>query len=236
MSIQRSTILGSIAISTALLLAGCASNPGTPTATGDPASTPTQVNSPGSTPITEKAVLKTLPPIILRPYVIPEGTELSVRTTNTLSTKTAQAGQAFTGSLDTPLIIDGDTIARKGADVTGSIVASDDGGRVEGVAHITVRLTSLQLDNGKTLDIETSAYRKNAKKTVKKDAVKVGIASGIGAAIGAIAGGGKGAAIGAGAGAGAGTGVVLATHGQPAVIAPESLLRFKLTSTVEVSR
>jgi hypothetical protein len=69
----------------------------------------------------------------------------------------------------------------------------------------------------------------------RDDAAKVGIATGIGAAVGAIAGGGKGAAIGAATGAGAGTGVVLATRGDAAEIASETVLNFQLTSPVTVT-
>jgi hypothetical protein len=166
--------------------------------------------------------------------VIPEGTAIAVRTTTALTTKTAAAGQTFAATLDEPLVIDGKTIAPKGADAKGVIVESDPGGRVKGVASLAVRLTSLELGGGKEVDITTGVYAREAPTSKKSDAVKVGVASGVGAAIGAIAGGGKGAAIGAGAGAGAGTGVVLATRGKPAEIPAESRLKFTLKAPVTV--
>jgi hypothetical protein len=133
-----------------------------------------------------------------------------------------------------PLIVDGKENASKHAEVDGVVVDADKGGRVKGVASISVRLTKLQAERG-PVTIKTGAYTKTAKATKKADAVKVGIGAGIGAAIGAIAGGGKGAAIGAASGGGAGTGVVLATRGEPAVIGSESLITFRLTSPVTVN-
>ena len=84
--------------------------------------------------------------------------------------------------------------------------------------------------------VSTNTPTFHARATKKKDGVKIGVASGIGAAIGALAGGGKGAAIGAGAGAGAGTGVVLATHGDSAVIPVETVVTFTLRQPISVGR
>ena len=111
---------------------------------------------------------------------------------------------------------------------------SDPGARVKGLASITVALESVALADGRTLKLDTSAYRKEANASKGKDAKKIGIATGVGAAIGAIAGGGKGAAIGAGVGGGAGTGAVLATRGDPAVIPAETRIRFTLESPVTI--
>ena len=177
---------------------------------------------------------KPAPPPPLK-VTVPEGSALRVRTDTTLSTKTAKGGEAFTGNLAEPLTQDGRVIAAKGSTVKGVVAESDPGGRVKGVASISIRLTALELASGETIELATSTYSQEAKSSKKKDAVKVGIASGVGAAIGAIAGGGRGAAIGAGAGAGAGTGLALATRGDPAVIPSETLMDFKLSSPFTVT-
>jgi len=169
------------------------------------------------------------------PVTLAAGTKIAVRTTSTLSTKTANSGDTFEASLEEPLEAGGRVIAPKGASVEGRVVESDDGGRVKGRASIAVRLTSLKLAGGRTVEVQTSAVGRTAGATKRKDATKIGIGSGIGAAIGAIAGGGKGAAIGAATGAGAGTGVVLATKGDPAVIPAESVLHFELKAPVTVN-
>lgn len=166
-------------------------------------------------------------------YTLAAGENLSVRTTSTLSTKTNNAGETFTASLEEPLAVDGVVVAPKGSKVTGTVTSSDDGGRVKGVAQIGVALTELVV-NGKSYPVSSGTYVQSAKKTVTRDAQKVGIGAGIGAAIGAVAGGGSGAAKGAGIGAGAGTAAVLGTRGEPAVIPAESVINFTLSESITV--
>jgi hypothetical protein len=163
---------------------------------------------------------------------LPIGTVLLVRTTSTLSTRTQQAGQTFVTHLEQPVMHNGVELFPKGAMVEGTVIDSDEGGRVKGLAILAVQLTQLHARDGQALRISTNSIAVEARSTKGKDAVKVGVGSGVGAAIGAIAGGAKGAAIGAAAGAGAGAGVVLATHGDSAVILSESVLQFTLNSAV----
>ncbi len=203
-------------------LAGCSKD--SSTATAPPAMTPeeTQAKAPPTPPPPEPA-----------PTVIPTGASVTIRTTNTLSTKDIKPGETFSASLDRPLKHGEQIVVPKGATVEGKVVESDPGGRVNGRARIAVQLTSLHV-KGKSTRISTNTILREAKATKTKDAVKVGIGSGIGAAIGAIAGGGKGAAIGALAGGAAGGGVVAATKGDPAVIAAESVLIFELKAPLTV--
>ncbi|HYM13264.1 MAG TPA: hypothetical protein VEU62_21170 [Bryobacterales bacterium] len=165
---------------------------------------------------------------------VPEGTTLSVRTTATLSTKTQHVGETFLATLTAPLVAGGREIAPAGAEVEGKVVEADPGGRVKGRARIGVELIRLRTAGGHRVEIASNVVAREAPGTKKKDAEKVGIGAAVGAAIGALAGGGKGAAIGAGAGAGAGGGYVLATHGDPAVIPSETVLRFQLRSPLTV--
>ncbi len=182
------------------------------------------------------AVPQTPPAPRTRTYTVPEGTAIKVRTTSALSTKDAQAGTAFTGSLAEPLMAGGTVVAPKGALVHGRVAESDPGGRVSGRARISVRLATLELENGNAVPISTNTIAQEAASSKKKDAIKVGVGAGLGAAIGAIAGGGKGAGIGAAAGAGAGTGTVLATRGDAATIPAETVLTFTLNSPVTVTK
>jgi hypothetical protein len=180
-------------------------------------------------PATEKPA----PP---RTFTLASGRVLSVYTSSAISTKTHKSGDTFVGSLS-KAIVDGDwVIAKKGAPVDGVVVSSDPGGRVKGVASISVALKHLTLADGRRVALSTSGYSKQARSTKKKDAAKIGVGAGIGAAIGAIAGGGKGAAIGAGVGGGGGTAAVLATRGEPAIVPSESLLTFRLSSPVKITK
>jgi len=174
-------------------------------------------------------------PIVEPPVTLAAGTRIAARLTSTLSTKTATAGQTFTAELSQPLVVDGKTIAPRGSTLAGMVVEANPGGRVKGVAHITLRLTSIRVTpESEPVRLATNAPQFAAKTTKKKDGVMIGIASGVGAAIGALAGGGKGAAIGAGAGAAAGTGGVLVTRGDAAVIPAESVVTFTLREPISM--
>lgn len=213
--------------------AGAAGSTAPPSqAAGNRSAAPAEKNTAPSAVSPTALMEKPKPP---RVATLGTGTPISIWTSSQLSTKTHKAGESFVGSLARP-ITDGDwVIAKKGARVEGVIANSNPGGRVKGRASMTLRLKSIALADGRTLDVSTSTYTKQAKATKKKDAMKIGIGAGIGAAIGAIAGGGKGAAIGAGAGGAGGTGLVMATRGDPAVIPGESQLSFRLNSPVRVT-
>lgn len=201
-------------------------------ATAAPGSTGSRVGGSAMAPAERPAA----PPAPPRTFTLDEGRAISAWTSTDLSTKKNQAGDTFVASLASPIVDKDWVIAPKGARVEGVVVNSDPGGRVKGVASITVKLTSLTLADGRVIDLTTSSYARQAKTTKKKDAAKVGIGAGVGAAIGAIAGGGKGAAIGAGVGGAAGTGAVLATRGDAAVIAGESQISVKLTAPVTITK
>lgn len=203
--------------------------------TGRPAVGRPRQTAPKTAAVRPPAAVAPVAPLV-QTFTVPEGTPLRVRTTSTLSTKAVQTGANFTASLEEPLIAGNTVIAPKGALVEGRVVESDPGGRVKGVASMTLQLTSLQLEGGKSMPISSDTVVRQANTTKKKDAMKVGIGAGIGAAIGAIAGGGKGAGIGAAVGSAGGTGAVLATRGEPAVIPAETVLTFSLQTPVTVTK
>ena len=160
---------------------------------------------------------------------------MSVFTTSTISTTANKAGEAFSAVL-AQSIVDGDwIIAKQGARVDGVVVESDPGGKVKGVASMTLALRRLTLADGRTIELDTDTFIQEAKTTKGKDAKRVGIGAGIGAAIGAIAGGGKGAAIGAAVGGGGGAAASLATRGDAAEVASETELKFTLTSPITIT-
>ena len=151
------------------------------------------------------------------------------------ATSANKPGEAFNAVL-AKSIVDGDwVIAKQGARVEGVVVESDPGGKVKGVASMTLALRRLTLADGRTIELDTDTFIQEAKTTKGKDAKKVGIGAGIGAAIGAIAGGGKGAAIGAAVGGGGGAAASLATRGDAAEVASETELKFTLTSPITIT-
>jgi hypothetical protein len=165
-----------------------------------------------------------------REFTLPAGTIIPVRTTAEISTKSVKNGSVFDGVLEQDLVVQGTTLAKAGSRVSCIVVASDPGGRVKGVASLSVAARSIAGMGGNTVNLQTESYSVEAGSTKGRDAKRTGIATGAGAVIGAIAGGGKGAAIGAGAGAAAGVGTTMATRGAAAVIPTETLIQFTLSA------
>ena len=166
---------------------------------------------------------------------IPADTALSVRINDALSTKTNHAGDAFSATLDQPLVVDGFVIADRSARVQGRIAEAEQAGRVKGLARLSLELTEIDTSDGQKIAIHTAGFDKTGPQSKGEDAGKIGFGAVLGTLIGAAAGGGKGAAIGAATGGGAGTGLVLATRGKPAEIKAETLMSFKLDQPVTVT-
>ena len=167
-------------------------------------------------------------------FVVPAGTVIPVRTTSELSTAKLSNGSVFEAHLEHDLKSGETVLVPARSRVTGFVVTSDPGGRVKGVASLTVGVRAIVGAKGNLMSVTTDSFTQDAESTKKKDAVRTGVATGVGAIIGGIAGGGSGAAKGAGAGAAAGVGVSMATRGAAAVIPAESVIEFKLTAPLTV--
>jgi hypothetical protein len=161
---------------------------------------------------------------------IQNGTELSVRTNETIDSSTATAGQTFsaviaadvldsTGAVRIPRGSDAQLVIRN---------SSADGGNsssdlVLDVNSLTVAGTRYEVSTGDLTQQGRDGVGMN-----KRTGVMVGGGAAIGTLIGAIVGGGKGAAIGAGIGAGAGAGTEVLTKGHQVRVPAETLLSFRL--------
>ena len=164
---------------------------------------------------------------------IPSGTVLAVRLVDSIDSETAQPGQTFHATLDSPIAVDGEVAVPRGYDVEGHIVDVKSAGKFAGQSVLTLQLDRLAVA-GKYYNIQTDQFTRHGASRGKNTAEKVGAGAGIGAIIGALAGGGKGAAIGAAAGGGLGGGVQAATKGQQIKLPSETVLNFTLQSSVSV--
>lgn len=165
-----------------------------------------------------------------KPVVVPAGTILTVRTNQALSTKTAQTGSTFSGTVMTPITHEGKMVIPAGSDVTGIVTDAKKAGKFKGGASLALALDSVTV-NGHKYNIVTEYYGQESKGKGKRTAGMVGGGAGAGAAIGALAGGGKGAAIGALAGAAAGTAGAM-TGNRDIELPAESALSFKLNQAL----
>ena len=165
---------------------------------------------------------------------LPPGTMISVRTTNFLSSNRNKAGEAFTTTLEQPIIVGGWVVARRGQPMIGRIVEAK---KEKGESRLGVELASLTLADGSQIPVKTELV-KNVRPNAGvggREIAGVGATTGVGALIGGAADGGEGAGVGAGIGAAAGIVGVLLTRGRPVVIPPESVLMFRTDEPITIN-
>ena len=160
--------------------------------------------------------------------VVPVGTRLPLVLHNAVTTRNAHAGDPVFLETVFPVSIKGRILIPAGTYVQGEIQEAKRPGKVKGVGEIRMRLNSMILPNGYTVDfnaVPTNAGTGGNESTdsegkIKGDTNKGGDVgtivktTGAGAGIGAIAArSAKGAGIGAGVGAAVGLATVLLTRG-----------------------
>src|SRR5215469_16093065 len=90
---------------------------------------------------------------------IPAGTSVTVKTTSQISERDP-VGRTFTGQVDQDVVVNGATVLKAGAGVTGRITASRASSRPgRGSAPLSVALTSLTVNGGKNVAIKTHSVQ-----------------------------------------------------------------------------
>jgi hypothetical protein len=185
-------------------------------------------------------------------FTIPAGTTLDVELTSTLSTKTNQTGDLFTGKVTEPVFYEGQEVVPDGSTVQGHLTFVQPPGRVKGKAEMRLVLDTIKTPDGQNyaLAAELQDVQGPAGVTVKgnegtiqgpgKDtkggAIETGVAAGVGAGVGAIADGGSGALYGAAIGAIVGVAHTLAKHHGEAVLPPGTDMTFTVPRNVTATR
>jgi len=164
--------------------------------------------------------------------VIPAGATFRVRTAEFIDVDSTKAGMKFRGTLDDPIMMGGEVVAPRGADVALVAAKVEQGGKFKGSDLLQLKVNSIAV-NRRVYPVVTSLAETKTGGEGKKTTRKILGGSGLGAIIGGIAGGGTGAAIGALTGAAGGT--ILSATGEPHLKVPaETLLTFQLLSDWKV--
>ncbi|HWR35517.1 MAG TPA: hypothetical protein VN622_06570 [Clostridia bacterium] len=167
--------------------------------------------------------------------VIPSGTQLDVRLIDSLSSETANAGDTFRGTLQSPVVVNGTTVFPKGADVAGTVVSAKRSGRLSGPGVLELALTRVEYGSvAASVNVEPLLLK--GESHTKSNTTKIGGGAAAGAIIGAITGGGKGAAVGAAVGAAAGTGAAAATGKRESRVDSEAILSWRTTSNSQAAK
>ena len=175
--------------------------------------------------------------ITTKTYGLPVGTQVSVRTEETIDSAHAVEGQTYAAEV-TKDIRDaaGDCVIPRGANAQVMIVSAAKGGKIHGASDLVLDLASVSIA-GQRYRLTTSDIAEKGRNGLganKRTAEFAGGGAAVGAIIGAIAGGGKGAAIGGGSGAGAGALTEILTKGASVKVPVESVLTFQLEKPLRV--
>ena len=184
---------------------------------------------PSSAPLAASATL----PSASEQIIVPYGTILTVRLTESLSSELNEKGDTFLASLASPVLVSDRVVIPEGAGIKGRVVEVQSAGRFSGRPAMIVEATRLAY-NGKSYELRSNQYSKEGPSRNVRSAATIGGGAGLGAVLGGILGGGKGAAIGAMIGAGMGTGARAASSGAVVLLPAESTLSFRLQAALTV--
>jgi hypothetical protein len=165
---------------------------------------------------------------------IPAGTRISVRTIDGIDSTKNDVGDRFEASLEESLIVDGNVVVAKGAEVYGRLAESKESGTFRGRSQLRLELTGIVV-NGQTIPLVTGEYELTGKSRGASTAKRTVAGAVVGSIIGGIAGGGQGAAIGTGVGAGVGAGSETITKGDQVKVPSETLIDFVLQQEVSIT-
>ena len=163
---------------------------------------------------------------------LPAGTEIAVRTIDSIDSKKADPAKEYAASLDDPIVVDGTTIAPANARAI-LRVTDIKNPKVMGHASMSTYVAA-NFVNGQRVNLDTDHVDSQAGSQAKR----VGIGSGVGAAAGAGVGGAAGGAAGAGIGAAAGAAAGAATamwKNKTVDIKSETRFTYKLNREVTVT-
>ncbi len=158
------------------------------------------------------------------PVIIPAGTTITVKLSDTLDSGRHAKGHKFGGVLEGSLVSNDVTVAAAGNKVYGLVIEAVKSRQVVGNAKLIIVITDINI-GGQLTPVTTDGINALAQSTGASSVRKVGGS----AVIGTLADGSHGART----GAKVGLGVAILSRGNQAVIPARILLEFKLTQPLE---
>ncbi len=129
---------------------------------------------------------------------VAEGTRLVIRMSEAIDTKRHGAGHRFRGQLESALVVNGVTVARRGSTVYGRILSAKQAGRLAGSSDMTVEFTDLLVDD-QMHSMRTQGLKAQGGNEAGRTAGRTARAAALGGLYGGSSSAKKGAKVGLGA-------------------------------------
>lgn len=178
---------------------------------------------------------QTAAPATTQAATIPAGTQLSIRTNETINATSADVGRQYAAEIVQPVTDQaGNVLIPQGSQATLSIASASSGILGVGSNQVALALQSINA-NGRAYTVQTNQVQQQGKQGIganKRTAEMTGGGAVLGTLLGALAGGGKGAAIGAVVGGAGGATAQVLTRGKQVSVPAESVLNFRLDEPI----
>jgi hypothetical protein len=164
----------------------------------------------------------------------PAGTELVVRTVETIDSRNASADQTFSAIVEQEVTNASGRVIIPERSSAQLMIRQMSSGGATGSPEMVLDIQSITVDGQKYL-VSTTDLTRDSDTGIgknKRTAETIGGGAALGTIIGAIAGGGKGAAIGVLIGAAGGAGAQVLTRGRDVRVPAETVLEFRLDRAV----
>jgi hypothetical protein len=173
-------------------------------------------------------------PADIRRLEIPAGTELVVRTGETIDSRNAGDDRTFSAILERAVMDESGRVLVPASSSAQLVIRNVSSGGTTGSPELLLDIQSITVDGRKYLVSTTDLARDSDTGigTNTRTAATIGGGAAVGTIIGAVAGGGKGAVIGGLIGAAGGAATQVLTKGHDVKVPTETVLKFRLDQPV----
>jgi hypothetical protein len=164
---------------------------------------------------------------------LPEGTELTVRLDQPLSSRTARVEDRFDATVARPVYVEGRLVVPAGSRVQGTVTQAEPAQRPARGGRLNLSFNRLLLDDGTTVDLNARLVQVREDIGSGETAQRGAIGAALGAVLGSVLGGKKGALVGVLLG---GVGGAISSSGDDVELPEGTVFTLQLDRTATVLR
>lgn len=186
-------------------------------------------------PIARTATREPEPLPVITELEIAADSVIGLQVDTGVSTRNAEVEDPVEARVTRDVLVADEVAVPAGTRVLGSVVLSEQGGKLRNASRLGVRFHTLVMDDGYQVPMVTETIYREGDSRGDDNVAKIGGAAVGGAILGAIFGGGRGAAIGGSIGAAGGTAAAMSGDAEPAGLPPGSRLTVRLSRPLLVT-